>query len=208
VELEKQLEHEEFWLKAKQPEVPNLRSEDQEYAFSRKIKNLLALSKLALQTDSTRVITFSMDWIYGAIKVPGATSGWHTLSHHAAKPVTQNYKRRSRIEGPANEMLRNCRLYLTHSDSNASQHPKDNHEESMCDRDCDMFSECRLASLRRRSELATVAWAGRHWRHFERGRCDSVGSGSEREVADRSARGWQLDADCLGKPSVSYAADL
>jgi hypothetical protein len=23
-----------------------------------------------------------MDWIYGAIKVPGATGGWHSLSHH------------------------------------------------------------------------------------------------------------------------------
>ena len=26
-----------------------------------------------------------MDWIYGAIKVPGATGGWHTLSHHGGK---------------------------------------------------------------------------------------------------------------------------
>ena len=46
------------------------------------IIHLVALSKLAFRTDSTRVITISMDWIYGAIKVPGATGGWHTLSHH------------------------------------------------------------------------------------------------------------------------------
>jgi hypothetical protein len=84
-ELEAQLKHEEFWLKTKKPEVPNTLSDDQEFAFSTKVRNLFELSKLALQTDSTRVITLSLDWIYGAIKVPGATGGWHTLSHHAGK---------------------------------------------------------------------------------------------------------------------------
>lgn len=96
VELEKQLEHEEYWLKAKKPEVLNTLSEDQEFAFSAKIKNLLELSKLAFQTDSTRVITFSMDWIYGAIKVPGATGGWHSLSHHSGKQ--EALEKLSRIE--------------------------------------------------------------------------------------------------------------
>ena len=85
-ELEAQLRHEEFWLKTKKPEVPDTLSTDQEYAFSTKIRNLFELSKLAFQTDSTRVITLSLDWIYGAITVPGATGGWHTLSHHAGKP--------------------------------------------------------------------------------------------------------------------------
>ena len=81
-ELKAQLKHEEFWLDTRKPEVPNTLSDDSEFPFSTKVKNLLELSKLAFQTDSTRVITFSMDWIYGAIKVPGATGGWHTLSHH------------------------------------------------------------------------------------------------------------------------------
>ena len=84
-ELEKQLEHEDFWLKTRKPEVMNTLSNDQEFAFSTKVRNMLELSKLALQTDSTRVITFSLDWIYGAINVPGATGGWHTLSHHGGK---------------------------------------------------------------------------------------------------------------------------
>ena len=84
-ELEEQLKHEEFWLKTKKPEVANTLSTDQEFASSTKIGNLFELSKLAFQTDSTRVITLSLDWIYGAIKVPGATGGWHTLSHHAGK---------------------------------------------------------------------------------------------------------------------------
>ena len=84
-ELEEQLKHEEFWLKTKKPEVPNTLNDDQEFAFSTKVSNLFELSKLAFQTDSTRVITLSLDWIYGAISVPGATGGWHTLSHHGGK---------------------------------------------------------------------------------------------------------------------------
>ena len=81
-ELEAQLQHEAFWLKTEKPKVPNSLSRDSRFEFSTKIQNLFELAKLAFRTDSTRVITISMDWIYGAIKVPGATGGWHTLSHH------------------------------------------------------------------------------------------------------------------------------
>ena len=85
-ELETQLNHESFWLNASKPKVPKSLSDDQEFGFSTKVSNLFKLAKLAFQTDSTRVITFSMDWIDGAIKVPGATGGWHSLSHHANRP--------------------------------------------------------------------------------------------------------------------------
>ncbi|NNC89025.1 MAG: DUF1552 domain-containing protein [Akkermansiaceae bacterium] len=95
-ELEAQLKHEEFWLETKKPEVPDTLIEDQEFAFSAKIRNLFELSKLAFQTDSTRVITISLDWIYGAITVPGATGGWHTLSHHGGK--ADALEKLSRIE--------------------------------------------------------------------------------------------------------------
>lgn len=81
-ELESQLRHEAFWLHTQKPKVPNSLSRDTRFEFSAKIQNLFELAKLAFRTDSTRVITISMDWIYGAIKVPGATGGWHTLSHH------------------------------------------------------------------------------------------------------------------------------
>ncbi len=87
-ELEAQLKHEEFWLNAKKPVVNNTLSADSEFAFSTKIKNLLELSKQAFQTDSTRMITFTMDWINGAINVPGATGGWHSFSHHGNQPGT------------------------------------------------------------------------------------------------------------------------
>ncbi len=85
-ELEDQLEHEKYWLNTKKPHVEKSLSSDREFEFSTKVHNLFELAKLAFRTDSTRVITFSMDWIYGAIKVPGATGGWHTLSHHGGNP--------------------------------------------------------------------------------------------------------------------------
>ena len=85
-ELETQLNHEKFWINTSKPKVPKSLSDDQEFVFSTKIRNLFELAKLAFRTDSTRVITLSMDWISGAIKVPGATGGWHTLSHHANRP--------------------------------------------------------------------------------------------------------------------------
>ena len=84
-DLEAQLAHEKFWLNAKKPKVEKSLSEDPEFAFSTKIRNLFELAKLAFRTDSTRVITLSMDWVDGAITVPGATGGWHTLSHHGGK---------------------------------------------------------------------------------------------------------------------------
>jgi hypothetical protein len=85
-ELEVQLDREKFWLRTQKPKVISSLSRDKEFEFSTKIQNLFELTKLAFRTDSTRVITISMDWIYGAIKVPGATGGWHTLSHHGGNP--------------------------------------------------------------------------------------------------------------------------
>lgn len=111
-ELERQLEHEAFWLKTNKPEVPNTLSDDREFAFSTKVRNLLELSKLALQTDSTRVITISLDWIYGAIKVPGATGGWHTLSHHAGKQDA--LAKLARIE---QDLLKHLNKFLTDLDN-------------------------------------------------------------------------------------------
>ena len=111
-ELEAKLEHEQFWLDTKKPQVPNMLSEDQVYAFSSKVSNLLELSKLAFQTDSTRVITFSMDWIYGAITVPGATGGWHTLSHHSGN--SEKLEKLVRIEL---DLLKHLNRFLSDLDS-------------------------------------------------------------------------------------------
>ncbi len=95
-ELEAQLEHEKYWLNTEKPIVEKSLSSDKEFGFSNKVHNMFELAKMAFRTDSTRVITFSLDWIYGAINVPGATGGWHTLSHHAGRPET--IEKLSRVE--------------------------------------------------------------------------------------------------------------
>ena len=111
-ELEKQISHESFWLDTAKPEVPDTLSKDPEFAFSTKIENLLELSKLAFQTDSTRVITLSLDWIYGAIKVPGATGGWHSLSHHGGRQ--NQLEQLSRIE---RDIVKHLNHFLTDLDN-------------------------------------------------------------------------------------------
>lgn len=85
-QLESKLEHEKHWLDTPKPKVSNSLNADREFEFSAKVENLFELAKLALRTDSTRVITITLDWIYGAIQVPGASGGWHTLSHHGGRP--------------------------------------------------------------------------------------------------------------------------
>jgi len=84
-ELKRRFEREQHWLEVKKPQAESELSVGNEFPFSTKVRNLFELSRLAFLTDSTRVITVSLDWVYGAIKVPGATAGWHTLSHHGGK---------------------------------------------------------------------------------------------------------------------------
>jgi len=85
-QLKLRLERRKYWLNKPKPQVANTLSQDKTYPFSTRIKNLLNLSKEAFRTDSTRVISLSMEFIEGAIKVPGATGSWHALSHHNNSP--------------------------------------------------------------------------------------------------------------------------
>ena len=85
--------------------------QDPDHAFSAKVGNLFDLMRLALQTDSTRIITLSLDWVYGAIRVPGAAGGWHTLSHHGGKESLIHPL--SRIEA---DILRHFNRFLVEMD--------------------------------------------------------------------------------------------
>ena len=86
-ELEAQLKHEEFWLNTRKPEVPNTLSDDGEFPFSTKVNNLLELSKLAFQTDSTRVISIVIQNNHGIPLIDGVDSEHHNLSHHGRDPA-------------------------------------------------------------------------------------------------------------------------
>ncbi|MFT5498547.1 MAG: hypothetical protein ACI9TH_003962 [Kiritimatiellia bacterium] len=88
-ELELQIKHQNRWLKTDKPEVANPIVEDAQYPFEGKIRNMLKLSALAFQTDSTRVITLNLPFTNNhAITVPGLKGkvGWHQTSHHSGNP--------------------------------------------------------------------------------------------------------------------------
>ena len=51
-----------------------------------KMDILFDLMPLALQTDSTRVITIYLSGEDYVIPIPGVTMGHHTLSHHGQEP--------------------------------------------------------------------------------------------------------------------------
>jgi len=89
-EFERQISHKKNWLNADKPVVTNPITPDGQYPFETKIRNMLKLAALALQTDSTRVITLNMPFTNNsAIVVPGLKGkvGWHRASHHSNNPA-------------------------------------------------------------------------------------------------------------------------
>jgi hypothetical protein len=89
-EFEQQISHQSKWLNTDKPVVANPIIPNGQYAFEAKIRNMLKLAALALQTDSTRVITLNMPFTNNsAIAVPGlkGKAGWHNLSHHSGQPA-------------------------------------------------------------------------------------------------------------------------
>jgi hypothetical protein len=89
-EFEQQISHQRKWLNTEKPVVNNPIIPDDQYPFDVKIRNMLKLTSLALQTDSTRVITLNMPFTNNsAIAVPGLEGqvGWHNSSHHSNNPA-------------------------------------------------------------------------------------------------------------------------
>jgi len=51
------------------------------------VDEMIDLMQLALQTDSTRFITFALNGLNAVPVIPGVTSDWHNLSHHGHDPA-------------------------------------------------------------------------------------------------------------------------
>ena len=51
-----------------------------------RVRLMLDLMHLALQTDSTRFITFALNGLNAVPLIPGVTQDWHNLSHHGQDP--------------------------------------------------------------------------------------------------------------------------
>ncbi len=52
-----------------------------------RVRLMIDLMHLALQTDSTRFITFALNGLNAVPVIPGVTQDWHNLSHHGQDPI-------------------------------------------------------------------------------------------------------------------------
>lgn len=87
-ELEKRLVQAEDWAKRPKPVVDQKPPTDidDRANFSGRMNLLLDLITLALQTDSTRLITLKGPGGNEVVNLQGVDDGWHNLSHHGRSP--------------------------------------------------------------------------------------------------------------------------
>lgn len=83
-ELEKRLQKDQEWFKKPKPQVSEKPPRDITSAADvlGRTKHMLDLTALALQTDSTRLVTIQTGGSSFAPPIPGVTLGHHDLSHH------------------------------------------------------------------------------------------------------------------------------
>ena len=88
-DLEKRLAQDEIWFKKPKPKVDAAPPQDIQSAADLigRTKPLFDLTHLALQTDSTRLITIMIGGSTQVPKIAGVTLGHHDLSHHGKDPA-------------------------------------------------------------------------------------------------------------------------
>jgi hypothetical protein len=88
-DLESRLQVSQGWVTRPKPEVdakPPQDIADRNDAIARQ-RLMYDVIALALQSDSTRTITFQMGGLNAVPKIPGVVSDWHGLSHHGKDPA-------------------------------------------------------------------------------------------------------------------------
>src|SRR5690606_7719866 len=87
-ELEQRLAAAEQWSKLPKPVVDQKPPTDIEdrAQFTARMQLLLDLVYLAIQTDSTRLITLKGPGGNEVVQLSGVGDGWHNLSHHGRDP--------------------------------------------------------------------------------------------------------------------------
>jgi hypothetical protein len=142
-ELEKRLASAEQWSKKPKPQVDapapeNPRNED----LIARTKAWLDLTHLALQSDSTRLVTILLNGTTGAPLIQGVSQGHHDLSHHGQDPgkldqlrIVENEQMKvvgeflgklKQTENQAGNLLDQTMVYLGSNLGNASSHSTKN----------------------------------------------------------------------------------
>ncbi|HEX7896733.1 MAG TPA: DUF1552 domain-containing protein [Planctomycetota bacterium] len=87
-DLEKRLERDEAWFRKPKPKVDAKPPTDVTSSADLigRMKLLFDLTHLALQTDSTRLVTIMLGGATSAPPIAGVTLGHHDLSHHGKEP--------------------------------------------------------------------------------------------------------------------------
>ena len=83
-DLEARLQVSEGWVQRPKPQVsaePPKDIEDKNDAIGKQ-RLMFDLMALALQTDSTRTLTYRLGGLNSVPTIPGVTQDWHNLSHH------------------------------------------------------------------------------------------------------------------------------
>jgi len=84
-ETEKRVAKEDSWLDTPKPQVDPSLAPTRGESLVDEIRNVLSVCHLALQTDSTRIITCDL-FRQGNVAIDGVNNGYHNLSHHGQDP--------------------------------------------------------------------------------------------------------------------------
>jgi hypothetical protein len=88
-EVEQRMVKAQEWARRPKPEVSSKPPVDIANAVDvpARVRLMIDLMHLAIQTDSTRFITFGLNGLNAVPTIPGVTQDWHNLSHHGQDPA-------------------------------------------------------------------------------------------------------------------------
>ncbi|HTN75376.1 MAG TPA: DUF1552 domain-containing protein [Pirellulaceae bacterium] len=88
-EVEQRLVKAQDWARRPKPQVDTKPPKDitSSVEVPARVRLMIDLMHLALQTDSTRFITFALNGLNAVPVIPGVTQDWHNLSHHGQDPT-------------------------------------------------------------------------------------------------------------------------
>ena len=88
-EVEQRMVKAQEWARRPKPEVNSKPPVDIANAVDvpARVRLMIDLMHLAIQTDSTRFITFALNGLNAVPTIPGVTQDWHNLSHHGQDPA-------------------------------------------------------------------------------------------------------------------------